>query len=629
MKKSLLNYGLVFFYTYIMLFTTKLVFIYYLQEHFTEYSVGTLIYALLWGCKYDFVLSSVVALLSSFTDFNKKIYSVLIPILIISLFFTQIADILYFNEASRHVSYEVKDSFTDAYSLFMTAYTQHTLFTILSLSLGVILFVFTLYFFSKISLPKINLFYFTSKLILIIVTIFFIRGMFQPTPLTPWHVNQIGDPKLASVALTASYNILHAIINEHHNLQKRELPFISEEAIKKSFSTLYPQTKQLFDLPIITTKPNIVLLFLEGWSAKHLQPYGFKHDTTPYFNSYLGMSLRPKFMVAGGHRTTEGIFATLVSFQNPLGKSVAESQLQNYQYSSLVTIFKKINYNSAFFQGTLKETSGTGSLAQSLGFLRSYGRIDISDRQYKENTWGVQDPDLYNFVLNKLSSTIQEPFIIGINGATTHDDKIPDTVKTIPFVEDQTMNRRLNALHFSDFAMGEFISKMEDKYPNTIFVIFADHCGSGLSDSLENYMIPFAIYSKKLITPLYKDVILSQRDIAPTVHDLVIGNYKSGDNAFTGKSLIRDEKFSTDYYHNGLLGWIEHDNLVEFNTATETIACFKIENFKKRKTSCNHNYTQLRKHALSFTTISQELLFSNKTGDITKYIYNPKQIEKK
>ena len=219
MKKSFSNYLRVFIFTYTTMFLTKILFIFYLQNHFIDYPVITQIGAALWGYKFDFVISSIIALMSSFVDYNKKIYSILIATLITWLFFMQVADILYFDEASRHISYEVKDSIVDAYSLFMTAYTQHTFFTIGSLLMGGILFTLLFLFFRNTSVIKLTKGYFFSKIILIIITIFFVRGMFQLVPLTPWHANQIGDSKLASISLTASYNIMHALINEHHKLQ--------------------------------------------------------------------------------------------------------------------------------------------------------------------------------------------------------------------------------------------------------------------------------------------------------------------------------------------------------------------------------------------------------------------------
>ena len=600
------NYFLIFFITYLILVITKFIFIFYLQNNFSEFNILEQLQAIFWGYKFDFATSAFVALFSTLFDFNKNLLKLITAIFITTIFLTQIGDILYFNEASRHIGYEITDAFTDATSLFMTAYSQHKILTIVSIILGIILFLSLLSLkFKKIDFTKI---YVLQKFLLLLISVFFIRGMAQHIPLTPWQSNQIGDIKLASISLTASYNIIYSLANRNKKLKETKTPTISKEIITKSFKELYSE-KSSKNLPIIKTKPNIVLFFLESWSLKYITP-----KITPNYYKILKHAIHPRYMIASGHRTTEGIFAVLSSFQNPLGESVAETQLQNYPYTTIVDILNKQGYNSIFFQGTAKETSGTGSLANTLGFKESFGKRDVEKRIYENNYWGIHDADLYNFALTKL----KEPFVIGINGATTHDDKIPKVIKPIKFTHTK-LNNRLNAFHFSDYALGKFIDEVESKYPNTIFVLFADHCGGGLSGTLENYQIPFAIYSNKLIKPKFYDVIVSQRDISPTILDLVVGGYKQIAPNFSGKSLISDNKFFADYFHNGILGWIEKDNLIEINTATNHIKCFGLKGLQKINTICNKNNTNMKNHALSFTNISQKLLFSGQVDRLKIY----------
>ncbi len=612
------NYFLIFFLTYSILITTKILFTFYLQANFTEFSISQELYAIFWGFRFDFATCAIIAFIITLFDFNKKIFTLSATIVLITVFFTQIGDILYFNEANRHIGYEITDTITDASSLFMTAYSQHTILTIISIFTAFSLSIFI----RKILLNKqtisINRFYILKKLVLIILTIFFIRGMTQSIPLNPWQSNQIGDSKLATLSLNATYNIIYSLVNKNKKLQPIKIPTISEKTIRRSFKELYQKKEANIDFPIIKTKPNIVFLFLESWSAVYLQAYGYKYNTTPYFSEILKKSIRPAIMIASGHRTTEGMFSTLASFQNPLGKTVAKTQLQNHQYSSIINILNQKDYNSAFFQGSSKETSGTGSFAQSMGYKYSYGKKDIKERIYEENYWGVHDVDLYNFVEKNLSSQLKEPFIIGINGATTHDDKIPKGIKKIHFT-DEKINNQLNALHFSDLALKQFITNVENKYPNTIFVLLADHCGGNISVTIENYMIPFAIYSKKLIVPKYHDIYLSQRDIAPTIYDLTIGNYKNHHTTFSGKSLIQDSSFFADYYHNGILGWTEDNSIIEINTSTNIMICYKKSNLNKEKTNCTKVHNEMKNRALSFTNVSQKLLFSDTLNSFKKY----------
>ena len=613
------NYFTLFLTTFSVILLTKFIFLYYLEDNFLEFNTYDLVYAIFWGYKFDFAASALVAFFASWFDFNKKLFSFISSLMIVSIFLLQIGDILYFNESSRHIGYEITDTLTDAYGLFMTAYSQHTAITILSLCMSIILFIFFIKLFYITKTTLFDKFYLPKKILLVLITVFFIRGMIQGIPLNPWQSNQIGNYKLASLALNPTYNVLYSLVNKKKKLQKEKIKELDKTVILKSFRELYPEEIQSNNLPIITTKPNIVFLFLESWSAKFMKPYGFEKSTTPYFDELLQKSVRPTAMMANGHRTTEGLFAALTSLQNPLGKSVAKTQLQSHQYSSIIDELNKNNYSSSFFQGSSKETSGTGSLANNLGFKYSFGKKDIKKRIYEENYWGVQDPDLYNFVIKKVDTLLKEPFVLGINGATTHDSIVPDDFEKKEFSKKEKLNDKLNAFHFSDFALKKFINEFEEKYPNTVFVLFADHCGGKLSGIFDNYMIPFAIYSKKLIKPKHFDVYLSQRDIAPTIYDLTIGSYKTTMSNFSGKSLFSDKKFFADYFHNGILGWIEEKDIVELNTATQEQECFKIVNFSKVKTQCSPKHDSMNTRALSFTNISQELLFSGKSSEFHTY----------
>jgi phosphoglycerol transferase MdoB-like AlkP superfamily enzyme len=600
------NYFRIFISIYAIIVFTKYIFVFYLD--FNDLTLSTISYAIFWGYRFDFAISAIVSLIIFLFSFHKGIFSFTGSLVIVSIFLVQISDILYFNEANRHIGYEITDILNDTYSLFSTAYSQHTTITYFAIIFSIILFNVLYKILQNINLKQ-N--YFLNIFIIFIVSLFFARGMFQGIPLNPWQSNQIGDSKLASISLNGAYNTFYFLLNQNKKLKKIKLPILNNIIIKKHLKKLYLDKNTTIDLPIIKTKPNVVFLFLESWSAKYLLPYGYEYNTTPYFNILLKKSIRPKMMIAGGHRTTEGLFCSMVSMQNPLGKSIAKTQLQNNDYNSIINILNKQGYKSVFFQGTSKETSGTGSLAQKLGYKLSYGKKDIKIRIYKENSWGVQDIDLYNFVEKKLQNYIKEPFVIGINGATTHDDKIPNNVKQVDFTKDKKLNKQLNALNFSDLAMNNFINNIENIYPNTIFVIFADHCGGGINGLLENYQIPFAIYSKQLIKAKYYDIYLSQRDIAPTIFDLVVGNYDNLNTTFTGKSLISNSKFFADYYHNGILGLIENNKNIELNLQNNNLSCFKLNNLKQDKIKCSKEYFELKNKILSFTIISQKMLFQN------------------
>ena len=217
------KYFSIFLAVYSVVLFTKVVFYFYLREDFSAFSLQESLYAMLWGYKFDFAIAGVVAFLVTLFDWSKKLFAFVGSFLVVSIFLLQMGDILYFNEANRHIGYEITDTFTDASSLFMTAYGQHMLLTFSSLIFAILLFIGLYKWFSKF--PKIELrkIYMVQKLIVIVLTVFFVRGMAQGIPLNPWQSNQIGEGKLANLALNSSYNVLYVLANSGKKLKKMKL----------------------------------------------------------------------------------------------------------------------------------------------------------------------------------------------------------------------------------------------------------------------------------------------------------------------------------------------------------------------------------------------------------------------
>jgi phosphoglycerol transferase MdoB-like AlkP superfamily enzyme len=407
------------------------------------------LYAIFWGYKFDLAVSSVIALMVTFFDLHKKTFVYVSASALVGLFLFQISDIMYFEESSRHIGYEIFSAVHDSQGLLATAMTQHAMLVLFSLVVALFVFILVVRvgLYSRVTFGKI---YVAQKLFMVALSIFFVRGMFQHIPLHPWQANNIGDEKQAALALNGAYNTLYVLVNANKQVEQVALPQIEgTQNYKEIVKEMYTPVRENVAPTLAVEKPNIVFVLSESWTAEYMKSYGYEHETTPYFDRLLEQSVRPKVMIANGHRTTEGIFATFASYQNPLGKSIAKSQLQDFSYNSIIKILRDKGYSSAFFQGSAKDTSGTGSLVTDLGFEQSYGKRDIKERIYEENSWGVHDTDLFNFVHATVNTKLKEPFVIGINGASTHDSVLPKGFEEKYFVADTRINQILNTSDLS------------------------------------------------------------------------------------------------------------------------------------------------------------------------------------
>ncbi len=590
-----------------------------------------LLTTLLWGFRFDLAIASALTLLAFL---GAQLLNLLprlrfAPLLrwttaaaAAVLLWLHGADLLYYAEAGRHMGYELKEGLNSGAALAASIFTRYALPVALQLLFIAIAILVIGWLFRRLQgeeygHPPLTQRIATETLSLpiLLLAILGVRGGLQSVPLEPLHAQRIGHPQHATLALNGVYNALFSSITPYSvNPLFAEPPGAEELALTRTLLKPTPTIEGE------TLQRNVVVILLESWSGAYMAPYGHDLVTTPHFDRLSNTGLTTRAMLAGGSRTTEGMFAIFCSAQNPLGQTVAQSQLQNYNYDCLPEIMREAGWYTSFFQSSNKETSGTGSFAQLLGFKESFGKADMAaaPHQYGQNSWGYHDPDLYRFALEKMRA-MPQPFLVGINTNSTHDNLLPEGVR--PFLPmDTPTNRYKSMLHFADTALGDFISavRSEPEFDNTVFVLVADHSGPTPPQPMQQHLIPFAILAPGLEAQKL-DTIASQRDIAPTLTQLL--NIEVPKH-FSGRSLLSNEAASkafSDYYHQGVLGWIEGKEAIEFPlTDPKQLSCFSLADRlnSTQQYPCGAKSSEIQRRALAFTHTSQSLLFK---GELSRF----------
>lgn len=615
----------------------KGLFVLFHADEFRDLGLTDTLYAMAWGIRFDLAIAGALAFFAFFAAYLLK--RLLGWRLLAGLRHTSFiaaalllllhgADMLYYSEAGRHLGYELKESINSGSDLATAALQSYTLPVALQLLLLLPLYLGNRLLFNRLAplraqdspTPRRSHFPHTelAVLLMLLLSAVMVRGGVGSVPLEPLHAQEIGDSRRAAVALNGPYNAVFSSVTPYSIR-----PVFAGEPGEKALDEvrgMFAGTRAGATGEV--KRYNVIVLLLESWSAAYQQPYGYDRQTTPFFDELRGRSLTTLATTAGGHRTTEGIFATMCSWQNPLGQTVAQSQLQNYEYRCLPELFNEQGYHSAFFQGTLKNTSGTGAFAQLLGFRHSYGKEDVAEHRYPHNSWGLQDPDLYDFTLKKLKE-MPQPFFVGINSNSTHSSELPPEVNA-RFSGMDGETTYINMLHFSDAALKAFIEAVENDpaFEDTLFVLVADHAGPSLGNSnLNKYLVPFLIYSPGLVEPRQLDIVSSQRDIAPTLLDLL---NIDGEADFSGSSLLdAGAHHHADYYHQGVLGWLEGGRGLEVRLGEERqMQCYDLlsDPLRQQPDVCNALDENRLSRALAFTHLNQSLLFNGKIGTFSQLL---------
>ena len=622
--------GLVFL-TAMGLIYRVIFFCYYAREA-VGLTLGQKIYALFWGVQFDLSIAAYcTAVVAVVTYLGLRLtpwrrgwrYLYIIFIALILCFIT--ADIMYFQNSGRHIGYEVSDFGADAWALITTGFSGFPgLF--IGTMIGIIVASMVLLTLlrrwvrwpMRFSIRQLEI----PFLFIALVSVLLIRGgPYRAISLAPQDVYQVGNAEQALLAYNAAFaGVYYSINSEHAHVLPVPLPSMSPTQVSAILPQLYPQHDTALNIAHLR-KMNIVVVMLESWPAMYMKSYGYDKDVTPFFDSLRKTSFTALGMISDGHRTSEGVTATFCSYPNPLGETIAQSQLTFYHYHCLPEVLRDHGWDTAFFEGTSVDTGGVGPWVMQIGFSHAYGDMDIGraiTAQYPKNRWGYQDPDQYRYIL-QMATTMHQPFLIGINTTSSHDDQLPPGI-TSAFGMDNALERKISVQHFSDQALQQFLAdyaKLKNIGP-TLFIIEADHTADIASPAshLQQYFIPFLMFASDGSVPTTMlNRMVSQRDISPTIMDF-LGGYVPW---FTGKSMLSSTHapYFANYYDPGTLGWVVGNRVVEQDTNSGKVRCYDWPNNMTLQTisSCGADDKVLQQQSLAFVTHSQQWLFEGKTTE--------------
>lgn len=241
--------------------------------------------------------------------------------------------------------------------------------------------------------------------------------------------------------------------------------------------------------------------------------------------------------------------------------------------------FKKLGYKVNFWYGGVSSWERIKTFVLAQGFDNFYGMGDFTSKS--GNVWGSDDRYLFEGIASSFTSdaptltvilTVSNHAPYSVDLAREGFDEgqiiaaLPEEAKG-----DKELLKRLGHYWYTDRQIAEFVLKMQNKYPDSLFVITGDHADrtniSKTPTTFERYTIPLVLYgagiNKELIPA---NVAGSHINIAPTLIELIappgFAYYSEG------KSLTRGSEIG--FSHNvwitpGSLGKIQANNAEAFD----------------------------------------------------------------
>lgn len=358
-------------------------------------------------------------------------------------------------------------------------------------------------------------------------------------------------------------------------------------------------------------KSNVVLIFLESLSAKHLQRFGGE-GITPTLDSLWQQSLSFANFYSVGTHTNQGLYATLYGFPSIMKRNAMKgSAIPNY--SGLPTVLQENGYQTFFFMTHEAQYDNMNAFFRSNGFEKIYAQEDYPKEKIA-NRFGVQDDFLFEYAHPILNNAAKEgrPFFASLLTITNHPPYVlPD------YFSPRTNKPETQVVEYADWAVKQFMdaAAKEPWFDNTLFVFVGDHgkmVGQADCELPESYNhVPFMIYGTG-ITPEERTDFAGQVDIGPTLLSLLDISYVQ--NNF-GVDLVQEKRPCIFYSADNTVAARDSSHLYVYNPDADREFCYNTTTGTPQAEEMNAQYAALKHYCFTMLQATEQLVQQQLTTD--------------
>ena len=329
--------------------------------------------------------------------------------------------------------------------------------------------------YKKLIAPKLNFEKGTLKQSLLMLgfvalLIIPIRSSFRVAPLNTGVVYfHKSNPYPNHAGINVVWNFLKSVVSD--NAFRYPTNLVDKQLADETFNRMMSSPGTITQV-INQSKPNILLIILEGFTAKVIEPLGGLRGITPNLNMLCSEGILFDNFYASGDRTDKGIISILSGYPAQPRTSIIKYPNKTQSLPSLPRILFQQGYQTSFVYG------GDIGFANMESYLTIAGFSNITEDDNFElslNTskWGVHDEFVFNRLLSELD-TSASPFFTTMLSLSSHEPF--DVPSGMPEKKDEE-SLFLNACAYTDNSLGQFIKQAKQKawWGNTIIIITADH----------------------------------------------------------------------------------------------------------------------------------------------------------
>lgn len=400
-----------------------------------------------------------------------------------------------------------------------------------------------------------------SSLVLLLLTAALIAPIRGTTGIAPINTGMVYFHPNEMFANHAAINVVYNTGYALSKMNRLKYPgnFLEQKKTATYFEKLYASSGETQKL-IHVNKPNILLIILESYTFRFIEPLGGIEGVAPNLNVLSKEGVLFNNFYSSGDRTDKGIVSILSGYPAQPTGSIIKYPKKTQKLPFINKSFEEMGYTTGFTYGGNIDFANFRSYLSAAGFdqLTHSGAFPDSLNQSK---WGVHDEFVFRKVLNELDQTNQPFFKVMLTLSSHEPFEVP--METVIKGEDP-VSKFMNSAHYTDRALGEFIAnaKKTDWWDSTLLVITADH-GHGMPDNGGNhnpnrFKIPMLWLGGALQS---RDTVISTFGSQTDIPNTLLAQVAKPDPSFMFSSNMLDKDhpdFSVYIFNNGY-GYIDDE----------------------------------------------------------------------
>lgn len=392
--------------------------------------------AFLMGLRFDAKFASIIGLsilalcafpfLHPFKNVKAaKFWNIIVPIVFVTLFIFLGADYFHFDYLRQRLNASVLNYLEDAgISLGMMWQTYPLIKVFIALVILAILAWFVcsrllLYYQTKYSFYKRKDIVQHIVFFLILAALTF--GKFSQYPLRWSDAFTLSDDFKGNLALNPLQSFFSTLKFRKGNIDinkvKANYPLMAEQLGIKKFDSTNLNFERVYNVAdTANTKPNIVLVICESFSAYKSSMYNNALNTTPFFNELCNKGIFFDRCFTPSYGTARGVWATITGIPDVESPKTASRNPLAVNQHTIINNFK--GYDKFYFLGGDPTWANIqGLLANNIDGLKLYQQENFKAK--KIDVWGISDKNLF-LEANGILKENAKPFFAIIQTADNH-----------------------------------------------------------------------------------------------------------------------------------------------------------------------------------------------------------------